>query len=108
MTSTLATWEDEENNRHIQFSVTYSTENGNVEIQSITPEKISFVCPETNTCTRSIGIWTETGRNLVAQAIRKSAALPQLKAAIAEFSRDVRKNLATHIKLNANCVGANV
>ncbi len=106
MNSTLATWEDEENNRHIHFSVNYTTEKGEVEIQSITPEKISFVCPDTNTCTRAIGIWTETGRDLVTQTIKNSSAIHQLKQHIAGHAYESVKSVP-HIKLNANCAIAN-
>ena len=106
MNSTLATWEDDDNNRQIQFSVVYTTENGAVEIDSITPEKISFVCSETNTCNGSIGIWTETGRELVAQKIQASSAIEQLKTEIVRQSASSVKS-APHIKISANCAVAN-
>jgi len=105
MNSTLATWEDEDNNRHIQFSVEYSTEKGEVEIHSITPEKISFVCSETNTCDNSIGIWTETGRELVAAQIMASPAIGQLKAELGRQAVDT-VTPAPHFKINSNCAAA--
>ncbi len=78
----LATWEDEENNRNIQFSVDYRTENSNVEIVNVTPVKISFTCPETNTCVRSMGVHTETGRRQLAQRFLSSDKIVELKQQI--------------------------
>lgn len=79
----LATWEDEENNRNVQFSVNYRTENSNVEIVNVTPVKISFTCPETNTCVRSVGIHTESGRRHLAQRFLNSDKVVELKQQIA-------------------------
>jgi hypothetical protein len=75
----LATWEDEENNRQVQFSVEFETENSDVEILNVTPTKISFVCPETNTCVRVIGVHTEAGRALLADRFLKSGKISALK-----------------------------
>ena len=82
MNSTLVTWEDEDNNRQIQFSVDYSSESGAVEIEKVTPEKVSMVCPDTNTCLRTIGVWTDAGRNHLANKFRQSTALQQLKSTL--------------------------
>ena len=79
----LATWEDEENNRNIQFSVQYATENSEVSLLKITPTKVSFVCPETNTCIRSIGVHTESGRDLLVHRFSTTDRIAQLKTAIA-------------------------
>lgn len=78
----MATWEDEENNRNVQFSVDYRTENSNVEIVNVTPVKISFTCPETNTCVRSLGVHTETGRRHLAQRFMNSGKMVELKQQI--------------------------
>ena len=86
--STLATWEDEANNRQIQFSVDYVIENGAIEIKTVTPEKVSFVCPETNTCYRTVGVWTQSGRNLLAGAFHDSGATEHLRNAIASPNAD--------------------
>jgi len=86
--STLATWEDESNNRQIQFSVEFVIENGAIEIKTITPEKVSFVCAETNTCYRTVAVWTESGRSLLANAFYESGALDQLRNAIASPNAD--------------------
>ena len=78
-----ATWEDEDNNRQIQFSVDYSAENGSVEIENITPTKVSFICPESNTCTRTIRVHTATGREMLAKHFRASGNVQRLADEIA-------------------------
>ena len=84
MKNTIATWEDEENNRHIQFSVDYSIENNQVEIKSVTPNKISFVCPTTNTVTRAIGIHTETGQSFLVSKIQEAGQIEAVAHEIAQ------------------------
>ena len=78
-----ATWEDEDNNRLVLFSVDYTTENGSVEIASMTPTKVSFVCRESKTCTRSIGVHTNAGRDLLAKQFAKSGRISELAAEVA-------------------------
>jgi hypothetical protein len=78
-----ATWEDEDNNRLVQFSVDYTTENGSVEIASVTPTKVTFVCQETNTFIRSIGVHTNAGRALLAKQFEQSGRISDLAAQVA-------------------------
>ncbi len=84
MSNMLATWEDEENNRQIQFTVEYTIANSEVQIDTVTPNKVSFVCPETNTCLRSVGVHTEAGRDLLADRILKSGRMCELTKEIAQ------------------------
>jgi hypothetical protein len=79
----LATWEDEENNRNVQFSVNYRAENDQVEILNVTPVKISFTCPETNTCVRTLGVHTEAGRRHLSQRFLQAGKVDELKQQIA-------------------------
>ncbi len=88
MGSYHATWEDEENNRQIQFSVDYTAENGSIEITAITPSKISFICPETNTCHRAVGVHTQGGRSLLAKHLRAKAELDRLANEIADRTQE--------------------
>ena len=60
MNTMLGQWEDEENNRQVQFSIDYTIEDSSIEIKSVTPNKVSFVCPESNTVVRTIGVHTES------------------------------------------------
>ena len=88
MKTTLCTWEDETSNRHVQFSIDYAIENGAVAIQSVTPQKVSFVCQDTNTVQNSIGVHTNSGRTMLADQFRTSPAWEKLAAAIANPNAD--------------------
>ena len=78
-----ATWEDEENNRQIRFAVTYRMDDGGPVIDQATPTKVSFVCSESNTVLRSIGIWTDTARRILSDRFHRSQAFAQLVAELA-------------------------
>ncbi len=71
----MASWEDEETNRNIQFAVEFRTANGNVEVVQVTPLKVSIYCPETNVCLRTISVHTEKGRRLLARQFAESGKL---------------------------------
>jgi hypothetical protein len=75
-------WEDEENNRQVAFAVEFTRSNDAVEIQSLTPRKVTFLCPESNAPLRSIGVWTEKGRQLLANQFRASDSIAQLEKEI--------------------------
>jgi hypothetical protein len=66
------TWEDEENNRSVSFSVSYKHGNDTTEIIDVTPASISFRCPQSGEVQRSIRIHTAAGRNMLANQIRSS------------------------------------
>ena len=85
-----ATWEDEENNRQIRFAVDYRMKDGDPMIDQATPTKVSFVCPESNTVLRSIGIWTDTARRILSDRFRQSQAFGQL---ITELKRRQEETL---------------
>lgn len=84
MNQIIAQWEDEENNRQVQFSVDYVAENGAVAIQNVTPAKVSFICPESNTCSRTIGVHTDKGREMLTAQIKKAGQLDRLADELAE------------------------
>jgi len=88
MGSYIATWEDEENNRQIQFSVEYTAENGTVEIAKVTPTKVSFICPESNTCLNSVRVHTATGRTMLANHFRSKGNFGRLALEIAERTQE--------------------
>ena len=88
MKTTLCTWEDETSNRQIQFSVEYTIENGAVAIKTVTPNKVSFVCPDTNTVKRSVGVHTDTARAMLSDQFRNSMGFERLATAIANPNAD--------------------
>ncbi len=75
-------WEDEENNRHVAFSVAYSRQDDAIEITAVTPRQITFLCPDTNTPVRTIGVWTDKGRELLAGQLHKSGHLSTIEKQI--------------------------
>ena len=80
MNSMIASWEDEENNRQVQFSVDYSIENNEIDIVNVTPRQVDFTCENTN----SIGVHTTKGRAHLAEKIQKSGRLAAVKNEIAQ------------------------
>lgn len=89
MKSTLCTWEDETCNRQVQFSIGFTNENGTVEINTVTPQKVSFFCPTGNTVLRSVGVNTDSGRNLLVKKFRASTAFAKLISVIGNTATDV-------------------
>ena len=73
------TWEDEEKNRHVEFSVAYAIENDQVQVREITPQSVSFICEKAGRPIRSIKVHTATGRSLLSRQFANSAAFAQLK-----------------------------
>jgi hypothetical protein len=102
--NTLATWDDENGNRQIQFSVEYKIESGNVDVQKVTPQKVTFICPETNSCIRSIGVWTEGGRRLLAEKFSNSPAIAQLKAVLASITETTPHLTISNSEFSLNSV----
>ena len=102
MTSTLCTWEDETCNRQVQFSIDYSAENGTVEINAVTPQKVSFVCPDSNSVLRSIAVHTRAGRDMLAGQFRNSSAFAELISRIANPGAVP----ATHIAIGSSVCSA--
>ena len=75
-------WEDEENNRRVAFSVGYTREAGAVELKAVTPKQVTFLCPESKNALRTISVWTDKGRELLAHQLRTSGHLTELERQI--------------------------
>ena len=88
MNTTITNWEDDENNRDIEFSVEYSVENDRIQIRSFTPQRVSFRCPQSGEVLRQIGVHTQTGRNLLTRQLQSQPnQVEQLTTVIAEKSQ---------------------
>ena len=74
-----ANWEDEENNRQVAFAVEYASKDGSVEIQAVTPKQVTFLCPKSNDPLRTIGVWTDTGRDLLTSQLHRSGHMTKLE-----------------------------
>jgi hypothetical protein len=75
-------WEDEENNRRVAYSIGYTREAGAVEIKALTPKHVTFLCPESKSEVRTINVWTDKGRELLAHQLRTSGHLTELERQI--------------------------
>lgn len=80
----LAQWEDGENHRQIQFSIEYAIENSTVVLNRVTPVKVTFICPDSNTVLRSIGVHTDKGASLLRNQLADSGKLDELAVEIGE------------------------
>jgi hypothetical protein len=83
MNSCQATWEDEENNRRVELVVNYRLDATRVEINDVTPTRVTFLCPTTGKPLRSIAVWTGGGRRVLARQVKASGRLNSLKEEIA-------------------------
>jgi hypothetical protein len=72
-------WEDEENNRQVAFAVHYTRKDDAIAIQSLTPKQVTFLCPQTSQPLRSIGVWTDKGRQLLAAQLQASGRLAEVE-----------------------------
>lgn len=77
-----ANWEDEANNRQVSLAVEFTRGNNSVEIKSLTPKQVTFLCPESSSPLRSVGVWTDKGRELLAKQLHAAGYLPQLEEEI--------------------------
>jgi len=80
----LAQWEDGENHRQIQFSIEYSIENSTVVLDRVTPVKVTFTCPDTNTVLRSVCVHTDKGATVLRNQLAQSGKLEELAHEIGE------------------------
>jgi hypothetical protein len=83
MGMTSVTWEDEENNRQVEFSLAYAIENQEVTIREITPKAVAFLSAQQVAPVRSIGVHTQAGRQMLARQFKKSRQYANLTKQIA-------------------------
>lgn len=82
MQTTVAQWEDEENNRRVAFSVGYTRRDGAIEIEDLTPKQVTFLCADSKQPVRTVGVWTNKGRALLARQLRTSGKLSEVEQQI--------------------------
>ena len=83
MKSFQATWEDEENNRSVELVINHRLDAKRVEISDVTPTRVTFLCPTTGAPVRSIGVWTDGGRRVLARQVEKAGRLATIPQEIA-------------------------
>lgn len=84
MHSYQSIWQDEQLNRKVEVMVNYSLAESGVSINGVTPTRVTFLCPETKNEVRSIGVWTERGRNHLVQVLHSAGHIDQLSQEIAD------------------------
>ena len=60
-------WEDEAKAREIELFVDYSLVSGEVQVDAIRPEKVTFYSVDSKQPIRSIGVHTKTGRRMLTE-----------------------------------------
>lgn len=73
----MAQWEDEANYRQIHFSVDYSVNESTLEINRVTPDKVTIIDPINNAVVKSMGVHTEKGRQLLTEQFAASGKLEE-------------------------------
>lgn len=79
MNSYQSMWEDDETSRKVELLVNYSQHDAGVTINEITPIKVTFLCPSTKAARRTIGVWTKTGRAMLAAQFRTAGRIASLE-----------------------------
>lgn len=80
------TWEDEENNRQVEFSIAYAVENKELKIREITPKAVAFLCSQRVQPVRSIGVHTPAGRKMLAHQFKLSRQFAAVTKQISDQS----------------------
>ncbi len=78
----IAQWNDEENSRQVQFAVAYSIEDKNLSIETVIPTKVTFLDPQTQIATRSIGVHTSRGQQMLNGQLKSSGQFEVFRAEI--------------------------
>jgi hypothetical protein len=84
MKSFQASWEDDEASRQVELVVNYRLDQTRVAIDDVTPTRVTFLCPESRQPLRSVGVWTDGGRKLLARQVEAAGRLATLPQEIAE------------------------
>ncbi|MEX0642001.1 MAG: hypothetical protein WD468_04835 [Pirellulales bacterium] len=99
-----ATWEDEETSRQVELVVNYQLDRSRVEINGVTPTRVTFLCPTSKKPLRTVGVHTNSGRRmLVKQAIEAGQLMP-----LAEEIAEGRKVEIRHDEVHAKFEGTRI
>ena len=84
MKSYQATWEDEETSRQVELVVNYQLDAKRVDINDVTPTRVTFLCRTSRKPLRSVRVWTVGGRKLLARQAAAAGRLASLAQEIAD------------------------
>ena len=72
-------WEDTENNRRVDLTVTYVAVGDALELTQITPTRVTFLCPDSQEPIGSIGVHREKARAILVRQLYERAYVKQLE-----------------------------
>ncbi len=91
-----ATWEDEETSRQVELVVNYQLDKTRVEINGVTPTRVTFLCPTSKKPLRSVGVWTNGGRRMLTMQAIAADQLKPLAEEVAEGRKvEIRHDAVT-------------
>lgn len=99
-----ATWEDEETSRQVELVVNYQLDKSRVEINGVTPTRVTFLCPTSKKPLRTVGVHTNGGRRML---VRQAIEAGQLKPLASEIA-DGRKVEIRHDEVHARFEGTRI
>ncbi len=99
-----ATWEDEETSRQVELVVNYQLDNTRVEINGVTPTRVTFLCPTSKKPLRSVRGWTNGGRRLLTKQALAAGQLKPLAEEVAEGRKVEIRHEEVHARLDATPV----
>jgi hypothetical protein len=99
-----ATWEDAEASRQVELIVKYQLDTKRVDIADVTPIRVTFVCPKSRQPQRSVRVWTEGGRQLLARQAAAAGRIATLAQEIAEGQLHELKHPVDHHRVEATPV----
>jgi hypothetical protein len=66
----------------VAFSVAFARQGQAIQIKAVNPTQVTFLCPESKGPLRSVGVWTQKGRELLVHQLRTSGRLSELERQI--------------------------
>jgi hypothetical protein len=103
MKSFQANWEDEENNRRVELVVSHQPD----LTPTVIPTRVTFLCPSTKAPLRSIGVWTEGGRRVLARQVEAAGRLATLPQEIAADKLvEIKHNVPKQVEQSARVLQA--
>ena len=72
-------WEDSENNRRVDLTVTYVADGDTVAVHDITPTRVTFLCPQSQQPLRSIKVHRDKARSALVRQLRQRGYVERLE-----------------------------
>jgi hypothetical protein len=82
-------WEDTENNRRVDLTVTYVAVGDTLELKQITPTRVTFLCPDSRQPLRSIGVHRDKARALLIRKLHERSCVEQIEGQLRSLGAGV-------------------